>query len=436
MEKKKSPPAKPSSRKLAQQLKPQKRKPEPPQKPTKMSPPKMRKAEQPLKKAQNNLPVVNIHPETSQKADREYTEQNYLRADGDVKGDFSVNVDPSTPTNVVPENDPNYGKYDHPAAVAVGGDGSMEMNRTRNTLGDEVSAATDATKRTGAALPKSLDKSLPNITREAQLAQITRNETKNEIKSTHAEGSTQPGEDLKEGLNVGRGTAPEDSAVATQQAAKASQSDTLRPLFGMANPLDTVPSTRDQIKSGILFNDFHIVAPGYGLGANNKMYLMNELRENKIHYREPLELPRASIGPYNTVLQPPLEWQNHITKEDMSKIAQSKLLSHALVQMVELEAGQGSLNTLGDDYGLLRSSSAKGLPRPKESPFEPIFLKPQPMERVRPLAGCQLSTKCFRRLFDAERWPEHFDKHMGMEGGSHYGRRNALRLLPFPLGMT
>lgn len=387
-----------------------------------------------------SLPVINIHPEKNERGDSERETINYMRTDADVKGDFSVNIDPSSQTNEVPENDPPYGVIGHPAAAAISSEGKYtETGPTKNTLGDEVAAVTNATKRTGATLPKSMDKSLPNIMREAAMAQIQQNETKNEIKTPAATGSLSPEGTAAAGTeakSINNQQGPSDSAVSTVQAQKASNADTLRPMFGMANPLEAVPSTREQIKSGILFNDFHIVAPGYGLGATNKMFLMNELREHKIRYREPLAFPRADIGPTNNVLQPPLEFQNSITKKDLETITQQKMLSHSLALMAELQVGEGSLNTLGDDYGLLRSSSAKGLPRPRESVFEPVILKPAAMERARVPAGSQFARRETRRLFDAERWPEHFDRNMGMEGGAHYGRRNALRLLPFPLGMA
>jgi hypothetical protein len=223
-------------------------------------------------------------------------------------------------------------------------------------------------------------------------------------------------------------------ATITQQAQRQTQNDTLRPLFGIANPIGNIPSTTDQLLSGILFNDFHMVAPGFGLGVTNKMYLMNEIREKKIRYHEPLSFPRTYGGPTDTVLPPPLEFQNEMSKRDVESIARSKSLSQRLRENAINLAGEGSLNILGDDYGLLRASSAKGLPRPADSIFEPVVLKPAPMERVRLLSGIQLKDKHFRRLFDPERFPEHFTVHTAQEGGSHYSRQKGLRLLPFAIG--
>ena len=112
------------------------------------------------------------------------------------------------------------------------------------------------------------------------------------------------------------------------------------------------------------------------------------------------------------------------------------MISDRLCALAKIQAGTGSLNVLGDDYGLLRDTSAKGLPRPEDTPLEPTILKTTPMERVRPLAGSQLQHKQFRRLFDGDRYPEHFRSHVAMEGGSLFSTRNSLKLLPFPLGVA
>jgi hypothetical protein len=163
---------------------------------------------------------------------------------------------------------------------------------------------------------------------------------------------------------------------------------------------------------------------------------MNELRETKIRYREPLAFPRADIGPTNTVLAPPLELQNSITPHDMQSLADHKLFSKRPKMLSKIIVGEGSTNVLGDDYGLARDTSAKGLPRPDDSPFEPTILKPTPMERLRPLTGAQLDQRQFRRIFDSERYPEHFNSHIAMSGGMTLSRRNALKTLAYPLGMA
>ena len=386
------------------------------------------------------LPVVNLKPQLLQRGDDQRRADSMLRAaPGKDIHDFKVSVDPSSPTNVVPENDPPTGVMQHPAAGAIQSDGSMSVNRER-TLPDELSAATDATKRMGATLPSSQQGAMTNMPLQSQLALMQQQETKTAIRKGVDTPSSSPAGaegNTAAAAHEAKGTeGPTQTPMAPQQAQRAAQNDTLRPLYGMASPLDVVPSTREQIKSGVLFNDFHIVAPGFGLGVTNKLFQMNEKREMEIRYREPLQLPRSDMGPTNTVLAPPLEWQNNIPRKDMQTERNKKTISDRLKALAVVQAGTGSLNVFGDDYGLMRDTSAKGLPRPEDSVLEPVVLKPTPMERARPLAGVQLEDKQFRRLFDAERYPEHFHSHIGMEGGSTLSRRNSLKILPYPIGMA
>jgi hypothetical protein len=212
-----------------------------------------------------------------------------------------------------------------------------------------------------------------------------------------------------------------------------SSTDTLRPTFGIAPANGVVPSKRAQLESDILFNDFSVVAPGHGLGVTNKMFLMEEAREKKIVYREPLAEPRKYDGPTDGVVAPPLEWQNEITRRDRNILAARAIAEQSTGALLEARAGAGSLNILGDDYGMLQRTSDKGLKRPRESPMEPIIRLPKAWERVRPLPGVQWARKQTRRLFDALRYPERFESNIAQEGGPIMGKRNALAVFPFPL---
>lgn len=376
------------------------------------------------------LPIVNIKPMITERGDDTSRTESGIRAKCDEK-DIHVNVDPSFPSQQVPQNDPKAGQFDHPAATAIQSDGTLNPGPARNTMTDEVSAVTDVTK-TGAHLPSSMAAKKVNI--PSSLLQKMGGDTRSDFGKTPGEGGSMS--EAAEEKKAQGSLNPTQSPTAPQQGERQAQGDTLRPLYGMANPMDVVPSTREQIKSGLLFNDFHIVAPGHGLGATNKMFLMEEQRQQKIRYHGPLAFPRSDMGPTNTVLQPPLEWQNQITRQDVMNEQYSKTFRKGIAALTKQQIGTGSMNILGDDYGLFRDTSAKGLPRPQDSPLEPVILKPTPMERVRPLAGVQLKNRQFRRLFDSERWPEHFTPLVGQEGGSHFSRRSSLRLLPFPIGVA
>ncbi len=223
-----------------------------------------------------------------------------------------------------------------------------------------------------------------------------------------------------------------DAFTAAKEAHNTS-TDTLRPSFGIAPPNGVIPPKTDQIRSDILFSDFSVVAPGNGLGVTNKMFLMEEYRQKNFVYKEPLAEPRAYEGPTCGVVPPPIQWQNQITRRDRNTIASRSYAAEASGVLLENRTGEGSLNILGDDYGLMRGISDKGLKRHRESPLEPVILTPKAWERVKPLPGFQWDRKEQRRLFDAERYPERFTPHLAMEGGPTMSTRNALAVFPFPI---
>ena len=212
--------------------------------------------------------------------------------------------------------------------------------------------------------------------------------------------------------------------------------DTLRPMFGLANPTDVIPGSKDQIRSDLLFEDFSVVAPGHGLGINNKMFLLEEARDKHIVYREPLCEPRKYDGPSGLVIPPLPEWQNEIPKSERARYESTVEHRLALEMLAVRRVGTGSLNTLGDDYGQLKGVSDKGLVRPPDSPLEPVLRRPAAMERLRPPTGQQLQARSGRRLFDALRYPERWEKNMAMEGGPTMLRPRAFSLLPFAVSMA
>lgn len=223
-----------------------------------------------------------------------------------------------------------------------------------------------------------------------------------------------------------------DAFVAAKESHNTS-TDTLRPTFGIAPANAVIPSKVDQIQSDILFSDFSVVAPGNGLGVTNKMFQMEEWRDANFVYKEPLAEPRTYQGPTGCVEQPPLQWQNEITRRDRRVLQAQEYAAEATGVVLERRAGEGSLNILGDDYGFPRGISDKGLKRARESPLEPVIITPKQWERVKPLPGFQYARKEPRRLFDAERYPERFNPHVAMEGGPTMSKRNSLATYPFPI---
>jgi len=351
--------------------------------------------------------VVEIKGHDIQKGDNTSRIEPMLRAKKPTgMMDIHVNLDPSHPQDHIPENQPKTGKLDQPLPPDKKEDESLNLTGQVQRDPDDVAQQKDKS-----TMPES-------------------KKDRNLLEGENILGIPEKGKDTVS--TVKPGYSPSDAM--TRQGFSSARQDILRPLFGMANPMQAIPSVVDQIKSGLLFNDFHMVAPGWGLGVNNKMFLMEENHEKKVRFHEPLDSPREYYGPTDGPTALPFEWQNEFTSADLSQISKENRLASSLMRAVRDLGGKGSLNILGDDYGLLRSSSMKGLPRPPESPFEPVNIKPPAMMRERPLTGFQLQKQVFRRLFDGQRWPTHLENNIAQEGGSTYTTQKALRLLPFPVG--
>jgi hypothetical protein len=392
---------------------PSKKKDPPKKDPPKKDPPKKRAPRKKPCEAKDvgGMPVEEIKGTVTNKGDDTRRQEDFLRAKPpEGLKDFCVNVDPSTESHEVPRNMPD------PGAVPGVTPGIVEEDSTLNPTGNKDRVSDTDT------LAYNVDRStLPAHQREMQMrpeADVAQSFLGKRINLPQSIP-----QDPREGEQQGCGGRSKTGALTT-----------IRPLMGIADPMGFVPSTRNQIKSNLLFSEFHIVAPGFGLGVNNKMYLMNEMRQQKLIYHEPLAFPRSYQGPSGCVLAPPFEWQNEMSKPAVKSRESRQSVMAKLGEMAANSVGEGSLNLLGDDYGLLRTSSAKGLARPPDSVTEPVILKPTPMERGRLLTGMQLDGKKMRRLFDADRWPEHFVSRMGLEGGATMPRQKALRLLPFPIG--
>lgn len=261
----------------------------------------------------------------------------------------------------------------------------------------------------------------------------SRNIENEDIKNSAAAGTNAtPGPNGQKGAAIPSDQRQGDAFIDAKESHNTT-TDTLRPSFGIAPANAVVPTKRQQVESDLLFNDFSVVAPGFGLGVTNKMFLLETARENKIVYREPLAEPRKYDGPTGTVEVPPLQWQNEITRRDRNLLAAKAIAEEASGALLEARAGDGSLNILGDDFGQFQRISDKGLKRPADSPLEPVLRTPKAWERIKPLPGIQWARKNFRRLFDSARYPERFEPNVAMEGGSTLSKRNSLATFPFPI---
>lgn len=219
-----------------------------------------------------------------------------------------------------------------------------------------------------------------------------------------------------------------DEVVQSKQSMENS-TDTLRTLFKEASPDGVVPTKRQQVLSDIMFDSFNTVLPGWGNGMANKMFLMEEEREQKIVYAEPLAEPRPWIGPIQGPDTPQPEFQEQLSKRDRRAYFLNKERQHGRENKLARRVGDGSLNVLGDDVGFLRPISDKGLPRARESVFEPIIVNSAPWQPVKLPTGEDLTRVKMRKLFDAERMPNKIKPSMSQNDGPTFPRRDAFAVM-------
>lgn len=337
-----------------------------------------------------------------------------------MKGNVVVDLDPSNQKRVtaVPQNEPEIPHKDLHSEVVAENDNLAE-GKSKQPDPDDVAHTHEDTKAPIPVVGGQFEAPPPSTGQ-----QIPPSDSDRKLDQGDIIGATPTGyspSDIGNAINPAKGVLN-------------ARNDTLRPMFGMANPMDSIPSTRDQMKSDLIFEDFSIVPPGFGLGVTNKMFLMEEAREKQIIYREPLAEPRTYQGPSGLVQAEPLQWQNSITKRDRGVEVRENEREMARMMLAVQQVGSGSTNVLGNDLGFGRASSDKGLNRPPESVFEPVIRKPLVMERVRLLTGQQLEGREMRRLFEPTRFPERFDVTTALEGGPIMTQGKALAMLPFPIG--
>ena len=207
-----------------------------------------------------------------------------------------------------------------------------------------------------------------------------------------------------------------DDVVLSKQS-KENSTDTLRTQYGEANPADVVPTKRQQIMSDIMFDSFNTVLPGFGNGMANKMFLMEEERDEKIIGAPPLAEPRPWIGPIQGPDVPPFEWRESFSRDERKQIYRRKMAQYIAEAQLERRVGTGSLNILGDDVGFLRDTSDRGLPRPRESVLEPVVVNSAPWQPVKIPTGYELNAVRMRSVHDAMRMPNKIQPSMAQNGG-------------------
>lgn len=214
-------------------------------------------------------------------------------------------------------------------------------------------------------------------------------------------------------------------AIVDSKQSMDTATDTLRPQFKEAPGAAVVPSPKEQVLSDIMFDSFSTVLPGWGLGMQNKMFLMEEERDEKIVNAEPMAEPRQDIGPIQGPDRMPPEWQSLMSRSNRKRLHEQDVREQLNASMLEQRLGTGSLNILGDDVGFLRSISDRGLPRDRESCFEPVVVNSMAWQPVKIPAGYQLARIAMRKTYDALRMPAKVVPTMAQSGGATFPMANA-----------
>jgi hypothetical protein len=205
--------------------------------------------------------------------------------------------------------------------------------------------------------------------------------------------------------------------------------DTLRAQYGMESAGKVIPSIRDQLMSDIRFDLFDTVNPGHGEGSDNKLFLMQEGRDEKIIYSKPMFEPGSYIGPIAGVTVPPWQLQRVMPADKMKDYGESRQGKLKMIQNTVMSYGKKSTNLLGDDVGYPFSHSACELKRNSRSPFEPVIRTDMNWEHVKDPVGYELNKKRFRLETDAQRYPRHLDSRTNGMGGPTLKKRRGLEVI-------
>jgi len=204
---------------------------------------------------------------------------------------------------------------------------------------------------------------------------------------------------------------------------------TLRPRFGLAGPEDVIPSTIEQLQSDIRFDMFDTVAPGYGEGMDNKLFLLEKAREGEIDYASPMFSPGSYIGPVCGLTVPPWQWQRVIQPNLIQSYQQQVMTRLDQIQQVLRNNGEKTTNVVCDDVGFNQSVSASHLKRDKLSPFEPVIRTDIHWRNEKTPTGLQLNRKRFRVEHDALRMPRKIQATSYGTGGPTTTKRRALEVI-------
>lgn len=207
-----------------------------------------------------------------------------------------------------------------------------------------------------------------------------------------------------------------------------SANPTLRAQFEEAEPADVIPSEKDQLTSDIIFDAFDEVAPGFGLGISNKLFVENELRERKLRHVDNF-FPRPDPGVPTGVTPPPWQLQEvlpvSLVKSFFDKV-ETRMASMEKTIQNSLAIGK-TVHTLPDEVRAVPSS--KGLLRPA-SILEPVNNNIQRWLPTFDPAGVYLNQRGLRHLHSPWNHPYEAEEDSVNSGPTLRRRRSLAINLP------
>ena len=204
---------------------------------------------------------------------------------------------------------------------------------------------------------------------------------------------------------------------------------TLRPQYPNPNGSEVVPSTRKQLESDLAFDLFSVVRPGHGLGSDNKLFVQDQIWEDKIRGMAPHMYPRGNAGglggPEGGIRPAPWKLSNVMHKSqvdgEFAKVG-SQIRSAAMLAQA---TGSRTLRALPDEP--MARHTATGLKR-KASPFEPMYHNHDPWLPYNEQAGIFLNKRGFKHQYNPMRRPLHVE-HDPENGMQTLNKRRALEVI-------
>ena len=176
---------------------------------------------------------------------------------------------------------------------------------------------------------------------------------------------------------------------------------TLRPQFLVGTPKEIVPSAYQQIASDTQFDMFSEVAPGFGQGSDNKLFIENVNRDRMLVGMNPHFAPNTYKGPSCGLT--PAAWQ----LQDVMPASKIQGALHDIQskrnEIATILTSPPIPHTLAADRN--SEPSSKALLRPVSNVLEPAISLAGRMNPVAIPAGLYLMRKDWRSLCDPVRTP-------------------------------